>query len=261
MLKPSKNTVAVFLKQFRSNIKQPVLVILAGVWLVMGLVFAFFSGEHISQYVSMFMVLIVGMQLTGTTTGYITEDRSTMNLRFMSMAGVKPREYCAGTFAAVFAAAMFICLVYAVVGGFWGPNMFIFLGFTWLASAVSVLLGITMGLSKWPWLTTPVGMLLGLAPMIAAMNENMEDVFRFMYTLQIRRVMDYMAIRAEEEIYEHICAYCGEIVLCIKEETENGVAVLAERGVLEEAIIITLINGVIVLGLFIFMHRKYGLNG
>ncbi|MCL1864090.1 MAG: ABC transporter permease [Defluviitaleaceae bacterium] len=261
MLKLSNNTVAVFIKQLTSNIRQPVFLGLAGVWLVMGLVFAFFSDQHVSQYVSMFMVLIVGMQLTGVATSCVTEDRTTMNLRFMGMAGVKPRQYCTGTFAAVFLMAMFICVVYAVVGGYRGTNFFIFLGFTWLASAVSALLGITMGLSKWPWLTTPVGMLLGLAPMIAAMNENMEDIFRFLYTLQIRRVMDYMAIRAEEEIYEHICEYCGEIVMCIKDEAEDVVEILAGRGMMEEAIIVTLINGAIVLGLFIFMHRKYGLNG
>jgi|GEM_PF-5622892 len=60
---------------------------------------------------------------------------------------------------------------------------------------------------------------------------------------------------------EHICPYCENIVLCINDYENGYVYNVLSASVLAEAFIVTLINGAIVILLFIWMHRKYGLRG
>ena len=250
------NIKAIFMKQMRSMVKMPTFIGMAIAFLVMGLLIAVVSdGGHLSEITGSFVPFIVGMQLIIATTGLITEDKTTMNLRFLSMAGMTPRQYLLGTWAAVFAVAASVMTVYALVGGFWGMSTLWFIAVTWAGSAVSILLGITLGLSKNPEISTPIGVFLGLAPMFSQANEALESTFRIAFSQQMRLAVEYISVTTPDE---NLCDICEEIIICCPPEAYDIYETAV--GVLQEAFVITAANGVVVLALFIWMHRKYGLT-
>ena len=257
-----RNMLAVFLKQFTIVLRMPTLLGVGGFFLILVIAFSLLIEDaHPSIMVNQFAVVILGMQLIMSTVSYIHEDKSSMNLRFMSMGGVKPWQYCVGTWLAMMISAVIIMFIYAIARLDFGVNTLWFLLFTFIAASISALLGITVGISKIPHLTMPMAVLLGFGPMLSSMNEDLEKYFRFAFTDQLRLVLNNFAVLVEDEITEHICEYCGEIVLCA-EEYVNGYANGAgfRTAEIREALLIMLANGAVVLGLFIFMHRKHGLH-
>ncbi|MCL2372057.1 MAG: ABC transporter permease [Defluviitaleaceae bacterium] len=205
-----KNIKAIFYKQFISNLRAPVLLFYGGLFLVFMLIFSFLATDHscetgacvpeyICQYceesrfslpdismAGMYMVMFVGMGIVASTSALVGEDKTTKNLRFMSMAGVTPWQYLIGTFAAMMLFSTGVILIYTIAGGYFGLDMLVVGGVATLGAMVSVLFGVTMGLSKYPVVTMPLAMLLGMGPMLADVNENVAEILSFTFTQQIR---------------------------------------------------------------------------
>jgi len=253
-----RNVTAVFFKQLKSLLYKPVYLGTSVAFLVLGFVVTLVTGDHVSTSFASFLPMIVGMQLLMASSALISEDKSTMNLRFMAMAGVRPGEYSAGVWGALMLAATAVALAFTLTGGFWGVSTFVLMGVLVSASAISILLGIMFALSKMPYVTTPLAIILGLGPMMASGNDTLAEVFRFVYTNQLRLVLDYMARHAPEEIVEHICQSCGEIVFCTD---AAEYAEYAANGVLAEAFFFFGITAAVALGLMVYMNKKYGLSG
>jgi len=203
-----RNTKAIFLKQWMSQLKSPVMLVQAGIFLAMVLVFTFLFDESdcydcvpavvcydceggasdmpTPNMAGMFAVIFVGMAMISSASGLVAEDKSTHNFRFMAMADVKPHEYLLGTTAAVWFLSIGVLVLYALVGRNFGMDFLWFMAITVPGALVSVLLGLAIATSKAPWLTMPLSFLYGMGPMLAAENESLAAIIRFTSTQQVR---------------------------------------------------------------------------
>jgi len=207
-----KNIKAVFIKQFQSLLKNPVMLAQALFYLVLILIITFLVGTNddiechvcIPAYVcatcleanppldvptpsitGLFTVLFVGLAMVGAASALVVEDKTTKNLRFMTMAKVKPKEYLIGTAASMASLSFVVLLLFAIVGRYFGVQMLWFMAVTGFGAVVSMLFGITLGLSKYPYLTTPLSLIVGMGPMLSSFNETLAHALRFTYTQQI----------------------------------------------------------------------------
>jgi len=240
-----RNTKAILLKQMASLLKSPGMLVQAAIFIGMALVMSFFIDTDdddicetcIPAYicstcleeaedetppptiVGMFAVMFVGLALVGSASALVYEDKLTNNLRFMTMAGVKPPQYLIGSAVSIFALVIVVLLLFAVVGRYFS-DIHWFMLVTMSGSLVSILLGIAIGLSKYPVLATPVSMMLGMGPMLSQFNESLESILRFTYTQQIRNAL-------------------GDL-----------------EADLSFSFMIIGINGAVILLMFVWMHRK-----
>ena len=223
---------AIFIKQGLSYLKKPAIISMPAMFLGMSLLFRFLlpQGEG-SGLVNSFVVMFIGLAMVGTASSFIMEDRFTMNLRFMAMAGVKPYQYLISTSGALMIASLVVLTLFAMVGDNFGADMVDFLSMAMLGATTSIVLGITLSLSKVFWLGQPIGMILGFAPMLSNANETVASIFYYTYTQTINR-----AFNSEEmSYYDYI-----------------------PRG---ESIQIILWNLGIILVIFVWMHTRHGLGG
>jgi hypothetical protein len=242
------NTKAIFIKQTQSLIKSPAMLVQAALFLIMVLVLSFLIGlddtdcdDCVPAYVctaceeknpdrpnpsigGLFTVMFVGMALMGSASALVQEDKTTNNLRFMTMAGMKPFQYLPGTGAALYIMSVGVIILFALVSRHFGVEMLWFVSVTAAGAFVSVLLGIAMGLSKIPVLTTPVSMILGMGPMLSSFNDSLARWLRFTYTQQVNIALS---------------------------DISNGTG-----GEMASNFIIIGINGLVILLIFVWMHRK-----
>ena len=208
-----KNAKAIFIKQVQSLLKNPVMLFQAVLYLVLVLILSFFIGRDsdinnctscIPAYVcaqctdeaasadtpnpsiaGLFTVLFVGLALAGSSSALVQEDKTTQNLRFMTMGGVKPYQYLLGTTASLFTMSFVVVVLFALAGRYFGMDMLWFVTVTATGAIVSVLLGIAIGLSKAPALAMPISLVLGMGPMLSNFNEGLARWLRFTYTQQV----------------------------------------------------------------------------
>jgi len=227
-----RNIKAVFTKQMLSYFKNPdffgaPMFFLAIPFFILLLVPGADADSDRGIIVSQFIVMFIGISMIGTSAGYIREDRGTMNLRFMGMAGVKPYQYLIATCMALLAISFIAMILFGLMAQYSGEEMVNFLMISMMGAGTSMLLGITLSLSKIGAFTGIIGLLLGIGPMFATANEFLYNIFRFTYTMQLTTL-----IRE------------GDL-------TAN----------LTEIIQIILINMAVILVAFIFMNTRTGLDG
>ena len=68
---------------------------------------------------------------------------------------------------------------------YFGADLLPFMSIAAAGVLVSVLLGVTAGLSKYPFLVLPISMLMGFGPMLSNINPTLARFFRFAYTQQV----------------------------------------------------------------------------
>ncbi|MCL2404378.1 MAG: ABC transporter permease [Defluviitaleaceae bacterium] len=207
-----KNTKAIFFKQFQSLLRNPGMIVQAILFLVLVIIMTFLIGGYedtdcescIPAYVctpclegntytsaadpsltGLFTVMFVGFALVGSASALVIEDKTTQNLRFMAMADVKPWQYLVGTVVSMAILSVGILALYALVGRYLGVQMIWFMAITMSGAIVSILLGLVVGLSKAPGLTTLLSLVLGLGPMLSGFNEALARVLRFTFTQQV----------------------------------------------------------------------------
>ncbi|MCL2528658.1 MAG: hypothetical protein FWE42_09605 [Defluviitaleaceae bacterium] len=207
-----KNIKAIFFKQFQSLLRNPGMIVQAVLFLILVIIMNFLIGGYeatdcescIPAYVctqcleedagtdtpdpslvGLFAVMFVGFAIVGSASALVVEDKTTQNLRFMAMAGVKPWQYLIGTVVGMVIIIIGILVLYALVGRYLGVQMIWFMAITGSGALVSVLLGLVVGLSKVPGLATLFSLVLGLGPMLSGFNEALARVLRFTYTQQV----------------------------------------------------------------------------
>ena len=205
-----RNIYAVFLKQFMSLIKNPGMIVQALIFLGLVLVMSFLIGAEddkncydcIPAYVctvclendtdtpnpsltGLFTIMFVGLAMVGSASALVLEDKTTVNLRFMAMANVKPKQYLLGTGISLLIISFVLLVLFSIVGRYFGMQMLLFLAVTTVGAVVSILLGITVGLSKAPYITAPLSIILGMGPMLSNFNDTLAHILRFTYTQQI----------------------------------------------------------------------------
>ena len=220
---------SVFIKQLKSFFKNPAMFGTPVAFLLIPFaILLLIPGADTDRgiIIAQFVVMFVGISMIGTSSGFIAEDRATMNLRFMGMAGVKPYQYLLATCGALLLISLGILTLFGLMGMYSGETMMNFLIISMLGAACSMLLGITLSLSKAAPFTMLVGMLLGIGPIFADANEVLESIFRFTYTHQVNTVIR------------------GDL------STD-----------LDDALTVVLINIAVLLLAFIVMNAKNGLDG
>jgi len=241
-----RNVKAIFFKQFASLIRNPGLIVQAVLFVILVVVMTFLIGDDgpkdcsycIPAYVcapcleengpdipspslaGLFTVMFVGFAIVGSASALVLEDKTTKNLRFMAMADVKPWQYLIGTVASMAIISVALLILYAVVGRYLGMRMVWFMAVTSSGALVSIMLGLVVGLSKVPVLTTLLSLILGLGPMLSDFNDALAHMLRFTYTQQIRLAISDLSA----------------------DLTTNFMVIGA--------------NGAVILLLFIWMHRK-----
>ena len=206
-----RNTKAIYIKQIQSQLRNPVLLFQAFLFIVMVLVFTFIIGgedetdpcetcipahkcqvcleeyepETAPSLAGLFTVMFVGLVLVGSASSLVLEDKTTQNLRFMTMAGVRPGQYLVGTATSIFTLSIGVVILFSLVGWYVGADMVRFVSIAATGSLVSILLGIAIGLSKAPGLAAPFSMMLGLGPMLSTFNDTLARVLWFTYTQQV----------------------------------------------------------------------------
>lgn len=181
-----RNIKAVFTKHTLSYFKNSSFYGAAGTFLILTFAFAMFLPGSQSEVVPQFVTLFIGISMIGTAAGFIMEDRATMNLRFMSMAGVKPYQYLIGASATLLLISFAALIIYGMIGGYSGQDFIYFMIVTMLGAVNSILLGTTFGLHKvLSNYAMVVGLLLGIGPNFANFNDTLYNVFRLVYTQQV----------------------------------------------------------------------------
>jgi len=190
-----KSIKAIFVKEVKNLLKTPAVLCQFAVFPLL----AFVLTELVAKrdelmpdgtFIAMFLSMFVGMTITTTIATVIAEDREKKSLRFLVMAGVKPMEYLLGIGGAFIAAGLFVCAAFAVMNGLAGLVLVRFMGMLVLGLFSSVLLGALIGIFSKNQLTattvgTPVGMVLGMGPMVATFDETAQRLFSVFYTQQI----------------------------------------------------------------------------
>ena len=222
-----RNIKAVFIKQILSYVKNPAMYATPITFLLIPLAFRIFIPDvPPAEIVPQFIVMFIGISMIGASSGFIAEDRVTMNLRFMGMAGVKPYQYLIGTCSTLLIASFVAIVLFGLIGQHSGQALVNFVVISMLGATNSMLFGITLSLSKLANFTMLAAMLLGVGPIFAGANEALANIFNFTYTMQVNNVVS------------------GDL-------TANPM----------EAIQIILINMAVILVAFIVLNIRNGLDG
>ena len=179
---------AVFIKQMLSFFKNPSMIGAPIAFLLipfMILVLVPDTGDSRGLIVSQFVVMFSGIAMIGTSAGFIMEDRATMNLRFMGMAGVKPFQYLIATCATLLVISLIANVLFGLMLMYPLEEMLNFLAVATLGALCSMMLGITLSLSKLANFTGIIGLILGVGPIFADANEFLERIFYFTFTHQV----------------------------------------------------------------------------
>ena len=183
-----RNIKAVFKKQLISYFKNPERWLMPAIFLFLPFLFVT-SNPDIPRTLMpiQFVIMFVGISMIGSTAGIILEDRRTMNLRFMSMAGVKSWQYLIATCGVMLLVSLGVLFLFGLIKGHTGIIMINFLIVTMLGAICSMLLGITISLSKFAPFTMIVALILGVGPVLAVDFgvDALSQIFYFTHTYQI----------------------------------------------------------------------------
>jgi len=240
-----RNIKAVFIKQFKSFFKNPSLYGTPASFLVIPFLMLMLTdaGDARAIIVSQFVLMFAGISMIGNASFIIAEDRSTMNLRFMGMAGVKPWQYLLATAGVFLLVSLGVLFLFGLMAGFSGEVMLNFLILCMLGIVCSILLGMTLSLSKLAPFTMIVALVLGVGPIFAVANETLANIFNFTFVQQ----MNIFIRQAGGAIIQ---MPDGTI------EALEGVATIPDGGIQ-----IMAINLAVLLMLFIITNVRNGLDG
>ena len=152
--------------------------------------------EHF--FIKLFSVMYIGMAPITSVSAIISEEKEKNTLRVLMMADVRPREYLTGVGIYVWS----ICMIGALVmsTGLEREDVPFYLCIMALGFVISILMGACIGIiSKGQMNATgiviPVMMIFSFAPMLAMFNDKIEKAARFLYTWQIKQVLDNMSFK------------------------------------------------------------------
>jgi len=240
-----RNIKAIFIKQFKSFFKNPAMYGTPGSFLLIPFLLLMLTdaGDARAIIVSQFVLMFAGISTIGNASYVIGEDRSTMNLRFMGMAGVKPYQYLLATAAVFLIVSLGVLCLFGLMAAFSGEVMLHFLIFCMLGIVCSILLGVTLGLSKLAPFTMIIALVLGVGPTFAVANETLANMFHFTYVQQMN-----IFIRQT-----------GGAIIQMPDGT-----IQALEGVTtfpNQSLQIMLVNAAVLLVFFIITNARHGLDG
>ena len=227
-----RNIKAIFIKQLKSFFKNPSLFGTPGAFLLIPFLILLLipgTGEDRGIIISQFVLMFAGISMIGNAAVVINEDRDTMNLRFMAMAGVKPYQYLLASGGVLLLVSLGALFLFGLMAQYSGEVMLNFLILSMLGITCSILLGTTLSLSKIAPFTMVVALILGVGPIFANGNETLANIFHFTYVQQMNNFI---------------------------QQSSEGIVSIPN-----DAFQIVLINLAVLLVLFIITNLRNGLDG
>ncbi len=197
-----KNVWIIIKKQLKDTLKNRTVLIQFILFPIMTLIME--NAIYIDEmpelfFTKLFSVMYVGMAPLTATASIISEEKEKNTLRVLTMANVKPWQYLLGTGVYVWT----ICMAGACIMATGFPNSDIppYLLIVGLGFALSVMVGACIGIcAKNQMIATslimPMMMVLSFTPMLAMFNDTIEKIAKFIYTQQIRILLEGMTCRA-----------------------------------------------------------------
>ncbi|MBP5385639.1 MAG: ABC transporter permease [Lachnospiraceae bacterium] len=194
-----RNVIIIFKKQLKDTLKNKTVLIQFLLFPVMTLIMENtirIDGMPELFFTKMFAFMYIGMAPLTATAAIISEEKEKNTLRVLTMANVRPRQYLLGIGAYVW----FICMTGAglMATGFHGMEIAVFLTVMGIGFTLSILAGACIGIYAKNQMVAnsvfiPVMMVLSFAPMVALFNERIGKAARYLYTQQLRTVLDRMS--------------------------------------------------------------------
>lgn len=158
--------------------------------------------EHF--FVGMFAVMHIGMAPLNVTTAIIAEEKEKNTLRGLLLGGVSPLAYLTGIGGYVFSACMLGAVVFALLGGYRGGGLVLFLLIMAAGIIVSMLLGAMIGIGSKSQIAaasvmTPVMMVFAFLPMLAMFNEKIAKIADYAYSQQIQLLLNGLSSHTAPE--------------------------------------------------------------
>lgn len=147
--------------------------------------------------------IFAGMGLIPVVAGIIAEDREKKSVRFLMMAGVKSPAYLIGVSGIILFLSFLTSVAFSIIGGYSGSDFWIFLASMMSGVSASIVLGATIGMfagnqQTATGLAMPLGIILGIGPIMAQFSEGMKQGLRFFYTQQLNVIADNLALENPE---------------------------------------------------------------
>ncbi len=194
-----RNSMIIIKKQLRDTLKNKTVLIQFILFPVMTLIMEnaiTIDGMPELFFTKLFSIMYIGMAPLTSTASIISEEKEKNTLRVLTMANVKPWEYLLGIGLYVW----LLCMIGAgvIATGIRKEDIPFYLPVMAVGFAISILAGACIGVFSRNQMTAtsivmPVMLVFAFAPMLAMFNENIEKAARFVYTQQLKLVMDHMS--------------------------------------------------------------------
>ncbi|MDC7286312.1 ABC transporter permease [Blautia schinkii] len=189
------------------------------------------DGMPKNYFVSLFATMYIGMAPLTAMAAIISEEKERGTLRVLLMSNVKAGEYLIGAGGYVLMICTFGALFFGMIGGFRGAELAGFVLAMCVGILISLLLGAAIGVKSRSQMAAtsiavPTMMVLSFLPMLASFNDKVAKVSKYIFSQQCNKIME-------------------------------GIGV---HGAGTQSIVIIGINFLLVIVLFVFLYRKYGLE-
>lgn len=189
------------------------------------------KGMPENSFIFLFATMYIGMAPLTAMAAILSEEKERGTLRVLLMSNVKAGEYLIGTGGYVFMICTLGALFFGILGDYRGADLAGFVLAMCVGILISLLLGAAIGVrSKGQMAATsiavPVMMVLSFLPMLASFNEKIAKVSKFLFSQQCSKIMEGIGLHAAKA----------------------------------ESMVIIGANFLVVILLFTFCYRRYGLE-
>lgn len=192
------NIKAVFRKQMKETLKNKEVLVQFMMFPLIGVVMenlVHVEGLPEHYFVNLFSAMYVGMAPLIAMEAILAEEKEKGTLRALLMANVKSVEYLTGVGSYVWTACMSGACIFMITAGYKGKTALLFLVIMGIGIFISLVLGAAIGaLCRNQMAATavsvPAMLVLSFLPMLSAFNETVEKAAKFIYTQQIRLMVN-----------------------------------------------------------------------
>lgn len=198
-----RNVLIIIAKQLKDTLKNKVILIQFILCPAMALILENtikVDGMGDLFFTKLFSIMYIGMAPLTAVASIVSEEKEKNTLRVLMMANIKSWQYLLGIGAYVW----MICMLGAAVmsTGFSGEAVINYLIVMAMGFAVSILAGACVGVyaknqMNATSLVMPVMVILSFVPMIAVFNERIAKVARYLYTQQLRNMLDRVSLSGD----------------------------------------------------------------
>ncbi len=187
---------AIFIKQVKDSLTNRLTLLIFLFFPLLSIVFKCIVSEAeiqamLPSFITMNTVMIPIISMSSS----IAEEKEKHSLRMLIMSNVKAWEYLIGMSLCVFCTAFFSSLLFLLFFQITMKRLMVILVATIIGIIYSLIVGAILALlaknqmSIGP-ITAPISMVLGLLPMFAKMNDNVEAMAQLIYSYYVREMFE-----------------------------------------------------------------------